>query len=359
MKVAFSLARRGLGNVWPNPAVGCIIVKNGRIVGRGWTQPGGRPHAESMALKQAGKKAAGSTAYVNLEPCNHTGKSPPCTEALIEAGIKEIFGSLLDPDPRVSGTGFERLKKADLQVNIGLLSETAREINEGFFLRINEGRPFLTFKTATTIDGKIATKNGESNGITGKEARSFTHLLRSTHDATLVGSGTALADNPDLTSRLPGIDNTRRPRIILDRGLRLPLDSRLAMSAKEAPVWLITRNDHPPSKLQSYKDLYIDLILMPPGDTGQSDIVSAMQQLGSRGLTRILVEGGNHVASSFFAADLIDQLVWFRAPKLLGNGALSAIGNLNIDKLSEMPDFVRQSSTNIGKDFLEILSRNR
>ena len=145
MKVAFSLARRGLGNVWPNPAVGCIIVKNGRIVGRGWTQPGGRPHAEAMALKQAGKKAAGSTAYVNLEPCNHTGKSPPCTEALIEAGIKEIYGSLLDPDPRVSGTGFERLKKAELQVNIGLLSETAREINEGFFLRINEGRPFLSY----------------------------------------------------------------------------------------------------------------------------------------------------------------------------------------------------------------------
>ena len=359
MKVAFSLARRGLGNVWPNPAVGCIIVKNGRIVGRGWTQPGGRPHAEAMALKQAGEKSVGSAAYVSLEPCNHTGKSPPCTEALIEAGIKEIYGSLLDPDPRVSGNGFEKLKKANLQVNIGLLSETAKEINEGFFLRVDEGRPLLTFKTATTIDGKIATKKGESNWITGREARSFTHLLRSTHDATLIGSGTALADNPILTSRLPGVDNKRRPRIILDRRLRLPLNSRLVKSAKEAPVWLITRNDHPPSKLKSYKDLCIDFILIPPGNTGQDDIVSAMQQLGSRGLTRILVEGGNHVASSLFAADLIDKLVWFRAPKILGNEALSAIGNLNIDNLSEMPNFVRQFSTNIGEDFLEILSRSR
>ena len=206
--------------------------------------------------------------------------------------------------------------------------------------QIKKNNPLITIESdkssveiPSTIDGKIAPKNGESNWITGKEARSFTHLLRSTHDATLVGSGTALADNPDLTSRLSGIDNKRRPRIILDRGLRLPLDSLLVMSAKEAPVWLITRNDHPPSKLQSYKDRYIDLILMPPGDSDQFDIVSAMQQLGNRGLTRILVEGGNHLASSLFAADLIDQLVWFRAPRILGNEALSAVGNLNIHNL--------------------------
>ena len=359
MKTALSLAKRGLGNVWPNPAVGCIIVKDGQIVGRGWTQPGGRPHAEIMAVEQAGNGASGGTVYLNLEPCNHQGLSPPCTEALIAAGIKEVYASLSDPDPRVSGGGFERLMQEKIAVYIGLLSELAREINKGFFLRIEHGRPLITFKTATTIDGKIATKDGISKWITGKEARALGHQFRSMHDAVMVGSGTAIADNPQLTSRLSGVANKDRPRIVVDGRLRLSLSSKMVMSARETPVWLITRDDHPPEKLQPYKDHNVDLILIPPEDSGGYGINSVLQHLGNRGLTRVLVEGGGQLASSLFSADLIDQIAWFRAPSVMGNDGLPAVGNLELCRLSEMPRFVRCSWSPLGSDHLEILMRSR
>ena len=199
MAAALTLAERGLGNVWPNPAVGCVIVKGGRVVGRGWTQPGGRPHAESEALRRAGAAAKGATAYVTLEPCAHHGKTPPCAEALIEAGISRLVAAMADPDSRVSGRGFESLKAAGIDVSIGLGGEQAARLNGGFRSRIESGRPLVTLKLATSLDSRIATQSGESQWITGTASRARGHLLRAQHDAILVGSGTALADDPSLT----------------------------------------------------------------------------------------------------------------------------------------------------------------
>lgn len=359
MQTALSLARRGLGNVWPNPAVGCVIVNNGRIVGRGWTQPGGRPHAETMALEQAGNKADGGIAYLNLEPCCHQGLTPPCTEALITAGISEVYASLIDPDPRVSGAGLDQLAKENITTNLGLLSQSARKINQGFFMRIKQGRPLITLKTATTLDGKIGTKDGESQWITGEEARALGHLLRAQHDAIMVGSGTALADNPQLNVRLPGVSAKGKPRIVLDGRLRLPLDSNLVMAAHDSPVWLVTRDNHPPEKLQPYKDRNVDIIFLPCGGNRKCDINLILKQLGDRGLTTVLVEGGNQLTSSLFSADLIDQLAWFSAPTIMGNDGLSAVGNLELSQLSEMPNFTRGTSRSVGLDYLEILARSR
>ncbi len=359
MKTALSLARRGLGNVWPNPAVGCVIVKEGKIVGRGWTQPGGRPHAETMALELAGKRASGAKAYISLEPCNHTGETPPCAEALIYAGIKEVYASLSDPDHRVSGTGFNKLKAANIAVNVGLLKEEAKEINKGFFLLLEKSRPLITFKTATTYDGKIATKKGESNWITNEESRNFAHLLRATHDATLVGSGTVLSDDPLLTSRLPGISNIRRPRIVLDSRLRVPLDSKLLKTAGDYPVWLITGDQHSPKELHAFREKNVELILLPQDKFGRPNIKKVLQELANRGLTRVLVEGGNSIAQNLFKADLVDQIAWFRSPKIMGNDGLSAIGNLDLKELSAIYKFQRVHSIEIGSDSLEILRRSK
>ncbi|MEP5152674.1 bifunctional diaminohydroxyphosphoribosylaminopyrimidine deaminase/5-amino-6-(5-phosphoribosylamino)uracil reductase RibD, partial [Planktotalea sp.] len=221
MKMALSLARRGLGRVWPNPAVGCVIVKDGRIVGRGRTQDGGRPHAERVALAQAGAAAKGATAYVTLEPCSHHGKTSPCSHALIDAGIARVVAAMEDSDPRVSGLGFQQLRDAGIEVDTGLCAEEAARDNAGFFLKTEMGRPLVTLKLALTLDGRIATRTGDSQWITGPQARREVHALRARHDAVLVGAGTARADDPSLTVRDMGI--ARQPlRIVAARGLNVP-----------------------------------------------------------------------------------------------------------------------------------------
>src|SRR5512134_1017521 len=222
MGVALTLARRGLGNTWPNPSVGCVLVRDGRVVGRGWTQPGGRPHAETEALRRAGDLARGATAYVTLEPCSHHGRTPPCCNALIAAGVARVVCAMRDPDPRVDGRGFARLREAGIEVVEGLLEAEAQALNAGFARRIREGRPFVTLKLATTLDGRIATARGESRWITGPEARREAHALRARHDAILVGSGTAVSDDPDLSCRLPGAAPVKSLRVIADARLRTP-----------------------------------------------------------------------------------------------------------------------------------------
>ncbi len=210
MRAALALARRGLGRTWPNPAVGCVLVKEGRVVGRGWTQRGGRPHAEAEALRRAAGAAKGATAYVSLEPCSHHGKTPPCAEALIAAGISRAVIAMEDPDPRVAGRGLGALREAGIEVTPGIGEAEAREINEGFFLRLEKNRPLVTLKLAMTLDGRIATRTGESRWITGEPARARSHLLRAQHDGVMVGSGTVLADDPLLNVRLPGSSVNRR-----------------------------------------------------------------------------------------------------------------------------------------------------
>jgi len=349
MRAALSLARRGLGRVWPNPAVGCVILdRSGIVVGRGVTQPGGRPHAEAEALRQAGAAARGGTAYVTLEPCAHHGKTPPCAEALIAAGIARCVVALQDPDPRVAGGGIEKLKQAGCTVEQGLLRDEAHEVTAGFLSRVEQGRPLVTLKLATTLDGRIATRSGQSQWITGSEARQYGHLLRATHDAILVGSGTALADNPSLTCRLPGLADRSPVRVVLDRRLRLPLDSDLAQTARDVPVWLVTGDQHTDARLGAYRDLGVEVLAL--ANPEPREILAA---LGQRGLTRLLVEGGSQVAAAFLRAKLVDRLAWLRAAGILGGDGLPAVGDLALDQLADMQRFQLSSAQRLGGDYLE------
>lgn len=349
MGAALSLARRGLGRVWPNPSVGCVILdKSGTVVGRGFTQPGGRPHAETEALRQAGAAARGGTAYVTLEPCAHHGKTPPCAEALIAAGIARCVIALQDPDPRVAGGGIAKLQQAGCKVELGLLKDAAHEVTAGFLSRVEQGRPLVTLKLATTLDGRIATRAGHSQWITGPEARQYGHLLRATHDAILVGSGTALADNPSLTCRLPGLADRSPVRVVLDRRLRLQPDSVLVRTAHEVPVWLVTGNQHAEDKLSAYRGLGVEVL--PLAGTDPREILAA---LGQRGLTRLLVEGGSQVAAAFLQAGLVDRLAWMRASGILGGDGLPAIAGLAIDQLADMQRFQLSSARRLGGDYLE------
>jgi diaminohydroxyphosphoribosylaminopyrimidine deaminase/5-amino-6-(5-phosphoribosylamino)uracil reductase len=352
MRAALALARRGLGGVWPNPAVGCVIVNDGRIVGRGWTQPGGRPHAETEALARAGGAARGATAYVTLEPCCHWGRTPPCADALIAAGIKRVVAAVVDPDPRVAGGGATRLRSAGVTVETGLCEAEATELNAGFFSRVKIGRPLVTLKLATSLDGRIATATGESRWITGPPARDVAHLLRATHDAILVGTGTALADNPELTCRLPGLRQRSPVRIALDRHLRIPTDARLLTAAREVPTWLLTLPHADPARQQARRAAGAELVPVEADAAGQIDLGRALAALGECGLTRLLVEGGGRLAAALLRAGLVDRLVWLHAPLLLGGDGIPAVAALGLDKLAAAPRFERVASEPVGADVL-------
>ena len=368
MRAALTLARRGLGNAWPNPAVGCVIVREddagetrgglaGRVVGRGWTQPAGRPHAETEALRHAGAQARGATAYVTLEPCAHRGQTPPCADALIEAKIKRAVVAVEDPDPRVAGQGLKRLAAAGIEVTMGIGAEAALELNAGFFLRVREGRPLVTLKLAATLDGRIATAGGESRWITGAAARARAHLLRAEHDAVLVGAGTALADNPELTCRLPGFSGRQPVRIVLDSRLRLDLAARLAATARETPTWIVATRDVNKTRAQALAALGIEIVECAAGEDGRPDIRAALTELGQRGLTRVLVEGGGTAAAAFLKADTVDRIAWFQAPAVLGGDGRPAVGPLALASIADMPRFEPLSRHAAGEDGLVMLRR--
>jgi diaminohydroxyphosphoribosylaminopyrimidine deaminase / 5-amino-6-(5-phosphoribosylamino)uracil reductase len=358
MQAALGLARRGLGMVWPNPAVGCILVKDGRVVGRGWTAEGGRPHAETRALAQAGAAAKGATAYVTLEPCCHHGQTGPCADALVAAGVSRVVVAVDDPDPRVSGRGVERLRQAGLTVDTGVLAEAAAELNAGFFQRISEGRPLVTVKLATSLDGRIATRRGESQWITGAAARAAGHRLRAEADAILVGSGTVIADNPELTCRLPGLAERSPLRIVVDGHLRLPLTSRLVATAVNPPTWVITREGNDPDRVQAFVDCGVEVIEVPLAADGKIDLTVAFRELGRRGLTRVLVEGGAHVIAALLRAGQVDRLAWFRAPMVLGGDGIPAAVAFGVDRLEQAPRFVRLSVAELAGDIFESLRRD-
>ena len=260
MRSALALARRGVGNTWPNPAVGCVIVKDGRVIGRAVTAPGGRPHAEPAALDLAGKAATGATVYVTLEPCCHWGRTPPCTDALVDAGVARVVIATRDPDPRVDGAGIAKLRAAGVEVQEGVLRDEADEVAAGFRTRVREGRPLVTLKLASTLDGRIATRAGESRWITGEAARRAAHALRGRHDAVMVGVGTVMADNPELTCRLPGYRPTQLVRVVADSHLRTPLSATLAATAAETPTWMLLRNGADRERQDAFADLGIRLI---------------------------------------------------------------------------------------------------
>ena len=352
MQAALALARRGLGTVWPNPAVGCVIVKEGRVVGRGWTQPGGRPHGETEALRRAGEGAVGATAYVSLEPCCHWGQTPPCVDALIAAGIRRVVVPLEDPDPRVAGGGLRRLHEAGLEVETGLCAAEAAEVNAGFFSRLRLGRPLVTLKLGTSLDGRIATASGESQWITGPPARERAHALRAAHDAIMVGTGTALADDPQLTCRLPGLAQRSPVRVVIDRHLRMSPTMQLVASAREVPTWVLTSLSADPLRRRALADGGVTVIEIDGDSNGDIDLASALAALGERGITRLLVEGGGRLAAALVRARLVDRLIWAHAPLLIGNDGVPAIADLGLEVLADAPRFERLSTEIVGNDVL-------
>ncbi len=356
MALALSLGRRGQGNVWPNPAVGCVIVKDGRIVGRGWTAAGGRPHAETQALDQAGAAARGAEVFVTLEPCAHQGQTPPCAQALIDAQVARVVMAVGDGDPRVDGRGIAMLRAARIKVDTGMLEEAARSDHAGFFIRTDLGRPMITLKLASSLDGRIATATNESQWITAPPARRAVHAMRARHDAVMVGGGTARHDNPTLTVRDLGIG--RQPaRIVLSRRLDLPLTGNLARTAADIPLILCHGTD--PDRLlhQTWSDLGATLV--PCNVTaGQIDIRDALQRLAALGLTRIFCEGGSALASSLIHADLVDQLIGFSAGIIIGAEGLPAIGAMGLDALSRAPRYRFVRSQPVGPDLMHVWMRS-
>lgn len=350
MRHALALAERALGATAPNPAVGCVIVsQDGRVVGRGWTRKGGRPHAEAVALEEAGQAARGSTAYVTLEPCAHQGETPPCARALIEAGVARVVASVEDPDARVSGKGFAMLWDAGVEVTTGVLEGAAARLNAGFFLAIREKRPLVTLKIAMSLDGKTATVSGQSKWITGPEARRFGHLLRARHDAILIGIGTALADDPQLTCRLPGLEDRSPLRVVLDTRLRLDERSKLVRTARETPTLVLTTAEGG----QALVERGVEVGKIAPDARGRPDVGAALARLAERGITRLLVEGGSSVHASFLDRGLCDRLELFRAPIALGGAGRNAIEALKTLDLDEAARFVSLGRRRLGPDMLE------
>ena len=356
MRAALALARRGLGSVWPNPSVGCVLVQDGRVVGRGVTAPGGRPHAETIALASAGAQARGATAYVTLEPCSHHGRTPPCAEALAAAGVARVVVACSDPDPRVDGAGIALLRAAGLEVVVGTLATEARLLQAGFLTRVGLGRPMVTLKLASTLDGRIATRTGESQWITGPAARRAAHALRGQHDAVLAGVGTVQADNPELTCRIPGYRRTPDLRIVVDSHLRTGLTARVVSTAATVPTWFLHRSGADADRMLALNEAGVQLIEVAGAEHG-IDLAAGMQALGAAGLTRVLVEGGAQIAGALLRAGLVDRVAWFHAPSVMGGDGWPAAQAFGTTALDGMPRFQRVGSREVGDDMLTEFSR--
>lgn len=326
MQLALALGRRGQGRTWPNPAVGAVVVKDGIILSRGWTQPGGRPHAEPVALQRAGEAARGATLYVTLEPCSHHGKSPPCADAIVAAGIARVVSAIEDPNPEVAGQGHARLRDAGIRVDIGLCREEAARAHAGHFLRVREQRPYVTLKLAVSADGRIAAAGRKQVAITGEDANARVHLLRAQNDAILIGIGTAMADDPLLTCRLPGMERRSPVRVVLDRALRLSGNSRLVHSARQTPLWLVASETAEAAAATKLGAAGAHVFHLPADDHRPGlDLQAVLHTLSAQGITRLLVEGGARVASSFLKAGLVDEFWLFQGAKNIGNDGLAAL----------------------------------
>jgi diaminohydroxyphosphoribosylaminopyrimidine deaminase / 5-amino-6-(5-phosphoribosylamino)uracil reductase len=360
MSVALGLGRRGLGRTAPNPAVGAIVVREGDqgpvIVGRGWTQPGGRPHAETEALARAGGAAHGATLFVTLEPCCHHGKTPPCTQAIIAAQIRTVVSAIEDPNPIIAGKGHAQLRAAGIAVRTGIEAEAARRAHAGHTRRKAEGRPHVTLKLALSIDGKVGLLPRRPVAITQQRARDRVHLMRAMNDAILIGIGTALADDPALTCRLPGMTARSPVRVVLDSHLRLPLTSGLVRTARDVPVWVVASSGAPPAREQALRDQGIE-VLRTESPT-QVNLEAALRWLAARGITRLMVEGGPTVAAAVIAADLVDEIALFRSPIAIGPSGLDALTGLPLVALTR-PEGLRSLGVEpIGSDSLETFVRS-
>jgi diaminohydroxyphosphoribosylaminopyrimidine deaminase/5-amino-6-(5-phosphoribosylamino)uracil reductase len=357
MGSALALARRSLGRTWPNPAVGTVIVRGDRALGRGATAPGGRPHAETVALAHARARYGadalrGATAYVSLEPCAHHGRTPPCTDALIAAGIARVVCPMIDPDPRVAGRGAEALREAGVEVEIGLLAEAARRVNAGFLSRLQRGRPHVVLKLATTLDGRIATRRGESRWITGDEARRRVHLMRAAHDAVLIGAGTARADDPVIDVRGLGLEERAPVRVLADGALSVPLTGRLLRTAGDQPLWVLHRAGADLTRRAALADLGAVPMEVATDGKGVLSMASAMAKLAERGITRLLCEGGGRLAASLLAADLVDEIALFTAGKTIGGDGVPSVQGFGLERLEAAPGFALERVEPVGRDVL-------
>ncbi len=352
MAHALGLARRGLGRVWPNPAVGCVLVKGSRVLGRGFTQPGGRPHAETVALAAAGEGARGATAYVTLEPCAHHGRTPPCAGALAAAGVARVVTAIEDPDPRVSGRGHAMLRAAGIAVTEGVLAEEARALQRGFLSRVVRGRPMVTLKLAASLDGRIATAAGESRWITGPGARARVHAMRAMHDAVMVGAGTARADDPMLTAR--GLGVAHQPvRVVAARSLDLDAGGNLGRSAREVPVWLVHGPSAPPRARAVWTATGARLIEVDEAEAAL-DPRAILSALGLAGLTRVFCEGGGQFAAALLGTGCVDEIALFTAGVALGADARPAIGALGLAALADAGRFRLRGVERVGADTLSL-----
>lgn len=359
MALALALGRRGLGRTWPNPAVGALVVRNDGggpvIVGRGWTQPGGRPHAEVEALRRAGAAARGAALYVTLEPCSHYGKSPPCADAVIAAGITRVVSALVDPNPEVGGAGHWRLAEAGITVEVGIGGDEARRDHAGHIRRVQDGRPHVMLKLAVSADGKAGLAGRRPVAITGEPARDRVHLMRAMNDAVVTGIGTALADDPMLTCRLPGMAERSPVRVVLDGRLRLPVTSKLGTSARETPLWIVTDTNAPREREDALRASGAEII-RAPSQNGRLDLGAVLKLLAGRGITRLMVETGPILAAAFLRADLVDEAVLFQAPQAIGNG-IDALDDLPLAALSHSPKFKSTGREMVGLDMVETFER--
>jgi diaminohydroxyphosphoribosylaminopyrimidine deaminase / 5-amino-6-(5-phosphoribosylamino)uracil reductase len=356
MALALALGRRSLGRAWPNPAVGAVVVKDGVILGRGWTKAGGRPHAETEALKAAGKAARGATMYTTLEPCSHQGKTPPCTDAIIRAGLVRVVSALEDPNPEVAGQGHARLRAKGIVVDIGLLAEEARRAHVGHIRRIAEGRPQVLLKLAISADGKVGAAGRKPIAITADAARTEVSLLRARNDAILVGVGTVLSDNPSLTCRLPGMMGYSPVRVVLDAQLRTPLSYSVIATARETPTWVVCAPAASAMAEQVLRDKGAE-VLRVEANAGRFDLAQLLKALAERGITRLMVEGGPTVAASFVKADLIDEVTLFRSLKTIGPDGVDALEGLPLTALTQSSRLKSLGSVQVGADTMEHFER--
>jgi len=351
MRAALLQARYALGRTSPNPPVGCVLVKDGLLVGRGRTQDGGRPHAETEAIADAGEAARGATAYVTLEPCAHHGKTPPCAEALVEAGVSRVVIACGDPDDRVAGQGAAILSHAGVAVTEGVLKAQVASILSGYLTLRNEHRPRVTVKIASSLDGRIALHDGRSQWITGARTRHFVHLLRSQHDAVMTAMGTVRADNPTLTCRLPGYHGRQPLRVVAASRYDLDPQSNLATSRDQGEVLVYVASDDASSNLN------LDVAQVTADQDGRPDLRAILADLGSRGIQSVMVEAGGRFVASLLKSGLVDELVWTRSSGLIGGDGLASLSSLGLDNLSDGRMLKRVKTQCIGDDVIEIFHR--
>jgi len=354
MRLALSLGRRGLGNSWPNPAVGAVIVKDGVIIGRGWTQPGGRPHAETEALRRAKRAAHGATMYVTLEPCSHDGKTPPCADAIIKAGIKRVVSALEDPNPEVAGQGYAKLRAKGITVDTGLFADEARRAHAGHIAKVTQGRPHVLLKLAVSADGKAALAGRKAAQITGEEARARVHLMRAQNDAILTGLGTVLSDNSQLTCRLPGLYERSPVRVVLDARLNVPLSLSVVSTVRDRPTWVFcaAKASAVAEDILTQKGCRVFRV---DEQNGKLDLDQVLKTLATEGITRLMVEGGPRVAASFVASGLVDEVALLRGPKDIGPTGIDALDGMALDALTE--GLTARGREQVGADTFEHYER--